>query len=362
MARLHSSAFAATTLLLAFCGGAACGAQPLTDVVVGLPTTLSYNFAMFAAALELGYYEEEGLNVKFQEFQGGTIVMSQVASKKVTIGAGVADALIIANQPTKTRFPIKFFYNQTRNYNWEFVVPSDSPIHSISDLRGKKIGIGALANTHMPVTRVILKENGLTENKDYSFVPVGVGATAFRALSLHRIDAYNTFTANTAAFETLEGGNKLRALPIGEKYQTLFQNGFFAHIDTINSNPEVLIGFGRATAKATLLCQHALEYCIESYWRLNKNSKPHTEDKDIAKRTAEAMRGVWSSYVAFPEGNARAFGSYPEEGWQNFISILSDGGAISTKYDPSSLYTNEFVEEINRFDRTDILERAQSLD
>ncbi|WP_157995622.1 ABC transporter substrate-binding protein [Peristeroidobacter soli] len=335
-------------------------AKKLTDIVIGLPSSASLNYSMFTAAMELGYFEQEGLSVRLQELQGGAVVMSQVVTKSIPIGTGTADPLMIANQPGRSRLPLKFFYNQTREYNWEFVVPESSPIRAIADLKGRRIGVGALTNSHMPVSRMILKDSGLQLNRDYRFIAIGSAGPAFSALLNGQVDAYITFTTNIARFESSPEGRQLRSLPIGDRFKGLFQNGFFAHEDVIKNTPQLLIGFGRASAKATIFCQQAMEFCLQSYWRHFPNLKPRDSDAQSEHRLVESLKAPWNAYFAFPQGQVRRFGEYPQAGWQALMEILFAGGEIASKYDPATLYTNELVARINDFDAAAIEKQALS--
>ncbi len=333
--------------------------KALTEIVIGLPSASSLNYCMFTAAMDLGYFAQEGIKLRLQELQGGAVVMSQVATQAIPIGAGTPDPLVIANQPGRKRLPLKFFYNQTREYNWEFVVPVGSGIKSISGLRGKKIGVGALTNSHMPVSRMILKGSGLQQNRDYQLIGIGAEGPAFKALLDGRVDAYITYSTNRARFETLAGAAQLRALPIADKFQTLFQNGFFAHEDAVRDRPQMLIGFGRATAKATIFCRRALDFCIRSYWRHFPNLKPRTgTEEENARKLAQALQEPWNAYFAFPAGQAPRFGEYPAEAWKTLVGILQEGGEVATMYDPGLLYTNDLITRINDFDHAAIEKQA----
>jgi len=336
-------------------------AKDLEPFVFGLPTALSYNYSIYTAAMKLGFFEEEGLEATLQGFQGGSALITQVANKGVDVGSSSAEPIIIASETNPARLPITFIYNQNRDYNWQFVVPDGSPIKTLADLKGKKIGVGSLANSHMPVTRVMLAEAGLTEGVDYDFIAIGTGAPAFKALLDGSVDAYNTWTANIGSFEAL--GNKLQRLPIGERYTGLFQTGFFTHSDYITERPDFIKGFGRAYTKATIVCREVPGYCLRSFWEQYPDLKPRdiSEDDAIAA-LVPALQISWNHYFAFPEGQERKFGSYPEGSWEELVSVLHEGGALkeaNVKVD--ELYTNEFVEAFNDFDQQSLKALIETL-
>jgi len=329
-------------------------------VTVGQATATTLTFGPVYAAEELGYFEEEGIQIENLNFQGASVLMPQVANKEITIGFPGPDPLVVSHQPGRDALPLKFFYNGARESIWEFLVLEDSPLQSLADLKGKTIGVGALANANVPITRAMLREIGL-EPTDYSFMPIGVGAPAFRATENGDVDVYNTFDTNIAAFETT--GVALRRLPQDQKYRDLFSNGFIAHEDTIKEKPELLVGFGRALTKGIIVCEENPEFCVTNFYKHLPDLRPtNLSDEEIMRRGLIILQSRLSKYTAFPEGEPRRFGEYSKETWENFVSILHQGGELSTdEIDVSKLYTNELVEEFNNFDIDAVREEARQL-
>ena len=335
-------------------------AKDLKEIVVGWSTNINVQQATLTAAMELGYFSEEGLSVKLQDFQGAAIVIPQVGVKAIMIGSGGADPLVVGKASGRANVPVKYFYNQQRSYNWEFVVPENSPIKKISDLKGKTIGVGSLSNSHIPVTRLIMKENGLKLNDDYKMMAISIGGPAFKALQDGQVDAYNTWTANIASAEA--AGIKVRRLPIGDRFRDLFTIGWFAHEDTLKNNPELLAGFGRALSKGSIVCETNVDWCVKTFWKYYPNLKPRdgNEDENV-KRQGRMVTAGLISQMDFPPG-PRRFGEYPTESWKNFIKILYEGGEIpNDSIDPNVFYTNELVDKMNQFDQAAIAKQAKDL-
>ena len=203
--------------------------------------------APMVAAKQLGYFKEEGLDVELMGFMGTGTLIPQMLAKRVDIGYPNPDTLIISRAPGKDKLPLKFFYNATRASGWEFAVLADSPLKSLRTLDGRKVGVGAMTFGNVPITKAEFKELGI----DASMVPVGIGSAAFLALQNKQIDALNLFDSQHATLETQ--GTAIRRLPQLPRYEALFSNGMVAHEDMIRDKPEVLAGFGRAMAKATVV-------------------------------------------------------------------------------------------------------------
>jgi len=334
-------------------------AADLRKIKLGTPARVTMANAPFLLARELGYFSEEGLELEIVEFLGTSVLVPQIASKAVDIGYSSADVLIINSQPGRDRIPVRFFYNSLRSNVWEFAVLDDSPIKSVGDLRGKKIGIGALANGNVPIIRAMYKEMGMVSGKDYDLVPVGVGAPGVRALSTGEVAAFNGFDAILAQFEL--AGLKLRQLPSPSKYSNLISNGFAAHEDLFKSDPKMLAAFGRAITKGVVACDANRELCVRSAWKQYPNTRPTGGDEASQMKGSLMLLGRrMERYLDFTPGQPRNYGEYVPQVWRDYLKVLYDGGEMTTdKVDPSGLYTNELVSEFNKFDAQKIVQSVK---
>ncbi len=333
-------------------------AMAQTKVVYGTVTSVTLSQAAVVAAKQLGFFKEEGLDVDVVEFNGTGTLLPQITSKRVHVGYPNPDVLIVSRQPGKDPLPLKFFYNATRESGWEFVVLADSPVKTLADLRGKKIGIGALTFGNVPITKAMFKEMGMEVGRDLELVPVGVGAPAFLAFREKKVDALNLFDSQHA---TLEGqGTAIRRLAMPQKYRDLFSNGLVAHEDTIKNDPQMLIRFGRAFAKATVFCEANRAACVKTFWQVYPAQKPAGDEAAAVKQGIAIMNARFDKFLHFPT-KERRWGEFPAEGWKNFAEALAVGGQITTKDVPvETCYTNALVPEINKFDTAAVVQRAKA--
>jgi NitT/TauT family transport system substrate-binding protein len=330
-------------------------------VTVAQATNMSLTFAPILAAEELGFFKQEGIKLELLEFQGAAVIIPQLINKSITLAYLNADPLIISGQQGRDRFPLKFFFNAARTSIWEFIVRDDSPVKRLGDLRGKTLGVGGLANANVPLTRAMFKELGLASSKDYSLVAIGVGAQAFHAVLTGEVDAYNTFDVNASNFEAT--GAKIRRLPVEQKYQDLFSNGFVTHQDFITQKPAMLAGFGRAFAKGVLICHDAPAYCVKTFWKRYPNAKPATgSDEEKLQYGLLSLRSRMDRYLSFPPGQPHRFGEFDPEAWQTYADVLYAGGEVKDRnVDVSTMYSNELVPAMNDFDVAAVRSLAKGL-
>ena len=327
-----------------------------TKVVYGNVTSMTLSQGVIASAKALGFFKEEGLEVEFVEFNGTGTLLPQMTAKRVHIGYPNPDVLLISRQPGKDPLPLKYFYNATRESAWEFVVLADSPIRELRDLKGKKIGVGALSFGNIPITKAMFKELGF----EAELLPVGVGAPAFLAFREKKVDALNLFDSQHATIEVQ--GTPIRRLAMPKKYKDLFSNGFVAHEDMIRDDPRTLIAFGRAIAKTSVFCEANRAACVRAFWVLYPNQKPTSGDEATNIRNAiKIMDARFNKYLDFDDQKQRRWGEFPAQGWKDFAVTLYEGGQLSTKdIHVETCYTNALVPEINRFDTAAIVARAKA--
>ena len=294
-------------------------------IVFGTVTVFNISLAPLFLAESAGFFKEEGIEVEKVPFNGTATLLPQMTAKRVHVGYPNPDVLIVSRQPGRDPLPLRFMFNVTRESAWEFVVPAASPVRTLADLKGKK---------------------------------VGVGAPAFLAFREGKVDALNLFDAQHATLET--SGTAIRRLDMPKKYLDLHSNGFIVHDDMLKENPKLLAGFGRAFAKGIVACEANREACVRNFWTLYPSQKPAGDEAKVMADQIKVMNSRFNKMLAFG-GGKRVFGEYSAQGWRDFTEALLVGGQIQTKdIDIGSLYTNALVPEFNRFDAAAVAAKAKA--
>lgn len=331
-------------------------------LIFGNPNPAGLNIGMgpFFYAMEMGFFKEEGIELEFINFNGGAILDPQLANKSVDIGWSGPDSLVVSNDQGKSPLPYRYFYNHLRASVWEIVVPAESPIKTIKELKGKKLGVNSLTTTNIPTTKAILRSAGLDSDNDVSWVAVGMGGPAFQAIRGNQIDALNLFDTMHAILEN--AGFPIRRLDIPKRYK-LFDNGFTAHVDVIKEKRKSLVGFARAISKATVGCYANLEACVRITWKQDPGLKPKDGDEAVNLRNAvNILKRRGASYFAFDGDPRGQWGSFTDEMWKLRVDALHETGVIKVdKVDPAKLYTNDLIKDINAFDWDAVEKQAKSL-
>jgi NitT/TauT family transport system substrate-binding protein len=330
-------------------------AQALKSIKVLIPIpNFDESFAPIAVAKSRGYFKDEGLDVTLIPVKGSNEVAIQVSAGNADAGlASPADA-IIGMQAGKD-LDVKFYYDLYYQNIWPISVPVDSPIKSVVDLRGKKIGVLAMGSTGITFGRAYLRDAGIDPQKGASFVPIGAGAQALTAIKQGVVDGLVFNDSALAKFDVQ--GVKTRLLPVSEKLRDLPDTSILAKPETLRSKRSEMVGFARAVARGYHYTIANPEAAVKITWKLYPEAEPKNISEDQALiqgvAVATARMKVWQS----PKTKG-VDGAFIEENWKNLVEFLKDADLLQEDIPISRIYTTDLLSEINKFDRGAVQKEA----
>jgi NitT/TauT family transport system substrate-binding protein len=313
------------------------------------------SFAPVAVAKQLGYFEQEGLDVTILPVNGSNEVAIQVSAGNADVGlASPADA-IIGMQSGKD-LDVQYYYDLYYQNIWPISVVSASPVKTVSELKGKKIGVLSMGSTGITFGRAYAKDAGLDPQRDVTFVPIGAGAQALTAIRQGVVDALVFNDAALAKFRVL--GVATRLLPVSESLRDLPDTSILAKRENIEKNRAGLEGFARAIAKGYLFTITNPEAAVKLTWKLRPEAEPkNVPPADALKEgvaVTEARMAIWSS----PKTKG-VLGTFVEGDWANLVGFLKDLGSLKEDIPASRIYTTALIANINNFNREFVLKQAK---
>lgn len=195
--------------------------------------------------MHMKFFEEVGIKVEPSYFRGGGEVVRAITTRSVDLGATpAATAVLIAAARGE---PIKIVSsNLAPLVGIVWLVETDSPLKSIKDLKGKKVGFSSPGSvTHLAI-QTILKKEGL--EKDVELVRAGSPGDNWAAVKNKVIDAgWHIFPAYHALILKKEA----RVLIDAQQYVKEYQQTVVAAMEDVTKNdPEMIRNFLKARAKA----------------------------------------------------------------------------------------------------------------
>ncbi len=315
--------------------------------------------APFTAAKYLGYLDQEGIDVSYLLVAGSNEVAIQVATGNAPIGwASPAQAVIGMQEGAAAPLDLRYFSSLEYHNIWSISVPADSPVNSVAELKGKRIGVTALGSAGMNYGKAYLQAAGINPDRDVTFIPIGAGGQAISAMKQKLVDAIVFWKTANDTFDI--AGAPVRQLPIGKKLESLPDVSLLATNETIKKNPKLLIGFGRALAKGLDFCLANRPACVLMTWKVYPESKPTEGTPEQKLERGLKMISSLDNWTDEQLGDRRA--EFIESSWNDLSAFLLQGGQITKPVPASRMFTREFVDEINNYDRAKIVKQAKEFD
>ncbi|HLZ61713.1 MAG TPA: ABC transporter substrate-binding protein [Ktedonosporobacter sp.] len=320
------------TLLLVACGGngspssgnapAPASSTSLKNVSIGLGYVPDIQFSPFYVAQSKGYYQAAGLNVTFNHGIVPDLIGSMVAGKNDFVFAG-GDELLVARDKQVKAIDVSTIFQK---YPVSLIVPADSSIKTLTDLKGHSIGVpGPYGSTYTGLLALLYKA-GLTLND----VKVqSIGFTQVAALIGRKVDAVMGYS-NNEPLQLSKHGVPVRTFAVSD-YQPLISNGIITTEGTYHSQPEVVRNFVQATLKGLKDVMADPSSAVEV-------SKKYIPGLDAAQalQVLQATIPIW-------QGSNKP-GYNDSATWQSMEQFLVAQKMISPVQDLTQAYSNQAVD------------------
>jgi len=344
-------------VLLAIWGAAGLAQdKPLKKVVFAVTTKdISVGHSAHSSVPQaLGYWKEEGLDVAVTSVEGSAAGMQQLAAGNLQIVSLGPEEIVIGREKG---VKIKGFYVQARETIYRLVVPADSPLQKVADLKGKTLGVPSLASGSVPFAKALVASVGIDPEKDLKILAVGVGAPGRLALQQKTVDCLALWDTLQASIEN--SGMALRRLDLPMVHEMLGQT-LATRDDQVTENAAMLVGFARGIAKATVFGLANPEAAVRIHWKMYPQTKPQTGDE--AKALKDALNVFNARFMLQRVDNRpdTRFGIGTLAQWEKLKSIFKDQKFIEGTVPAADLYSAALVDQINKFDRAAIVAQAKA--
>ncbi len=226
----------ATTVVSALLSASAWSAE--NTLRAGKSSPESFSFVPLDVGIEAGIFKKNGLDVQIVGFSGGTKMHQALAADSIDIAFGSGPQMILT---AKGAPMIAVAEMAGAPLTFAVIVPYDSPLRTLDDLMGKKIGVSGNPSLSSFMAQEIALTRGWGDN---GITPVGIGGVSsgvIAALRAHLVDAV-TFDLRVGL--QLEQVKEARVLAPCSDYITHFiTHAIFAQDNLIKSTPEALRRF-----------------------------------------------------------------------------------------------------------------------
>lgn len=345
------------SLMVAACGGAGesgSGGSPGQLTLTFSSKEASYSFALLGAVAKgAGFFEDEGLDVTIETTQGGAAAVQSLVAGQSDVVTTVPSDIMAATQ--KGGADVRCFQALITGFNLFPAAPLDSGVTTYQDLAGKRVAVTSLSSSTPPLIKAMTKKEG-ADPESITFVPVAPGAPAMHALQSGEVDVLGYWDTQYAAMAGL--GLELR--PVHAKQgvdDPSFALGFAATSEWLQANRDDAVAFGRATARAYVFTktnpEAAAAITLEQFPQLQSSSGDRQKDIESGVREIQARLAL-----SEPVDGKIGYVTLPQV--EKAIQLQVDSGAIREGLAPGEIWTDEFIDEINKIDHQDAENRAKN--
>ena len=300
------------------------------DVTIGLTYIPNVQFAPVYVADAQGLYNDAGVTatVRHHGSDEGLFTALLAGQEDVVIASG--DEAVVAASQGLDLVSIGQYY---ASYPGTVIVPADSPIATLADLKGKTIGIPGEYGSSYYATLAAIKAGGL-QTSDVTISSIGYTQQA--ALAAGQVDAVVGFTNNDAVQMRLSGLD-IREIPLDDGSTPLVAASIVTTREWAQSHPDA----ARAVVSATTEAMNAI--AADPQVALDATAQWDTTLTD--ETSLGAANAVLAATVPLWLGDdARSDGVQDLVTWSSMVSFLSSIGVLEGDVDPSAIVTNEYAD------------------
>jgi NitT/TauT family transport system substrate-binding protein len=281
----------------------------------------------------LGYFAQQGLDVTLIDEASGQSSENEVLAGQVDAGSGSYNHTIELQAKGKQMEAVVLL-NVAPGEAEVISAKEAGQIHSVSDLKGKNLGVTELGSGTQTLTTALLHKVGISANQVH-FIPVGAGDTFIAAMQQGKIDAGMTTEPTISRLLSSGVGKVLVDLRNPQSTQAALGGPYpfislFMNNSYVNSNKAVV------------------QKLVNAYVKTLKWMQTHTAAEIADQMPADYYAGNKALYVTALQNQMAIFspdGSMPAGAPQSVLTIEQQSNLIpqGTNIDLSLTYTNEFV-------------------
>ena len=242
----------------------------------------------FGAVLEAQqFFEKQGLQVQFVHFPDVNGPTTALAANAVDLafGTSLAGAFSLSQQQVPVRMVAA-----TQIVDAEVVVPADSPVHSLDQLKGKKIGMSPIGSATTGVGTAVLAANYGIKLGDYQLVS-GDEPRLAQFLLQKNVDA--AVLRPTTVAQVPDANTKLRVLAtLSDEWKKMTQSSTPPYIGVAVMRKEWLTQNPADAVKVIVAMRQALQFGAQ-----NKDAVVQILKKagNMSEQGASVYGDHWSS-------------------------------------------------------------------
>jgi len=301
--------------------------QELTKVTFRMNWKFTGPHAVYLLGKDLGFYEEEGIDLQIMEGNGSVTTGQLVGNKSDDFGLADATALV----PIMAKgLPIKSVAMITPTSALAVVARKDSGIRTMKDLEGKKLVVTA-GDSLTQIWPAVVAVNNLDASK-IQLIYVDAAAKIPTVLEGKADALLGSAGDQSSVME--DQGLDVVDLKFADYGVNILNLGIFIHEDMIKENPDLIRRFLRATKKS----HEALDANYDKALQLLTERK-----KELKLEVARKQGDAYYSRTESANCKGADFMYNCPRDWEMTVEIMKKYRDLEGEINAADFYTNDFL-------------------
>ena len=316
--RLKRAALAGLLAVLALWPAGA--AVELDKVRLGKAVPNSFAFGATEVGVEAKIFEKEGIEIEVTSFRGDAQLQQALAAGGVDVGLGSGPGLGFRAKGAPA-IGVAAMYGPPANL--ALVLPLDTPVKTIGDLKGKRIGVTTTGSLTDWLVRELSRQQGLGSD---GIQILALGQMQARLAAMQRGELDGMVIEAATGYELEEAGKAKNFLLFGDIAKDFYTHVIFATDDMIANRPQLLQRFLRGWFKTI------------AFMRANKDFVVASEAKTIEVKPSIAAKIYDAQMAGFSSD-----GAWNPAAIEVIRHSLKELGILPVAPEAKTIYNDQFV-------------------
>ena len=286
-------------------------------------------------ARERGFYDEEGIEMRFVEGHGSPFAAEETARGRADFGLAGGSAVLSVQSEGLSPLAVAAVTQKTPAAVYTLRDVFGTPFERPEQLAGKTVAPSATKTRIL--TAQLLEDAGIREEVELLDVDAYTHHRVGHKLLDGEVDAAVGVVTNGIELER-EYDRQADELPIGN-HLDIYGMTLVTNPDFADEQPDTVKSFLRATARGWVAATDNPDEAIDALVARNATLE---RDREIERSKFETAANA----LQFTEHvREHGWGNHDGERWQTLRTTLAETDLLESDIDPDAAWTNEFLDE-----------------
>jgi NitT/TauT family transport system substrate-binding protein len=244
----------ALATLMCVAGGAAFA---LDKVRLGKAVPNSFAFGATEVGIEAKIFEKEGLEIEVTAFRGDAQLQQGLTAGSLDVGLGSGPGLGFRAKGALS-IGVAAMYGPPANL--ALVLPFDTPVKTVADLKGKRIGVTTAGSLTDWLVRELSRQQGWGSD---GIQILALGQMQARLAAIQRGELDGMVIEAATGYELEEAGKTRNFMLFGDIAKDFYTHVIFSTDDVVNNRPELLRRFLRGWFRSVAFMKANKDFVVK---------------------------------------------------------------------------------------------------